>query len=135
MTSRTEEWSKEILGQPQSKANSRRIVFRKGVPPRSIKSQAALDYLYVFRAQCPALKPMFTTDVEVDMDIYYGSRRPDLDESLILDALQGRVYLNDRQVKRKNITWHLDQKNPRVFIRVRPLGGGNVRAKKVQAES
>ena len=35
----------------------------------------------------------------------YASRRPDLDESLILDLLQGHVYENDRQVKEKHIFW------------------------------
>ena len=41
------------------------------------------------------------------MLIYYSSRRPDLDESLILDLMQGVIYKNDRQVKQKNIYWGL----------------------------
>ena len=47
------------------------------------------------------------------MHIYYASRRPDLDESLILDLLQGLVYVNDRQVKERHTYWHLDPKSPR----------------------
>ena len=48
------------------------------------------------------------------MWIYYASRRPDLDESLILDLLQGLVYLNDRQVKERHVFWGLDKDKPRV---------------------
>jgi Holliday junction resolvase RusA-like endonuclease len=47
------------------------------------------------------------------MHIYYASRRPDLDESLILDLLQGLVYVNDRQVKERHTYWHLDPESPR----------------------
>jgi len=47
------------------------------------------------------------------MWIYYASRRPDLDESLILDLLQGLVYLNDRQVKERHVFWGLDPDRPR----------------------
>jgi Holliday junction resolvase RusA-like endonuclease len=50
------------------------------------------------------------------MYIHYASRRPDLDESLILDLLQGVAYVNDRQVKEKHIYWGLDKENPRAEI-------------------
>jgi len=50
------------------------------------------------------------------MKIYYKTRRPDLDESLILDLLEGFVYQNDRQVKLKHIVWGLDKENPRTEI-------------------
>jgi Holliday junction resolvase RusA-like endonuclease len=50
--------------------------------------------------------------------IHYASRRPDLDESVILDAMQGIVYKNDRQVKEKQIYWGLDPQNPRCEILV-----------------
>lgn len=48
--------------------------------------------------------------------IFYASRRPDLDESLILDLLQGLVYVNDRQVKERHTYWGLDPENPRAEI-------------------
>ena len=58
---------------------------------------------------------------QTSIKIYYSSRRPDLDESVILDAMQGRVYKNDRQVKVKHIFWGLDRGNPRAVIRVQAL--------------
>jgi Holliday junction resolvase RusA-like endonuclease len=50
--------------------------------------------------------------------IHYASRRPDLDESLLMDLLQGVAYHNDRQIKAKVITWGLDKLNPRVEVSV-----------------
>ena len=71
-----------ILGEPASKANSRRMV-RFGNMSRLIKSQKALDYSEMFKQQCRPLATLMTGDLRVIMKIYYASRRPDLDESLI----------------------------------------------------
>lgn len=114
-----------ILGEPASKANSRRLVTFKrkggGGRPALIKSQKALDYNTSFQQQCPRCSPLMDGDVAVTITIYYGSRRPDLDESVILDAMQGLVYLNDRQVKEKHIFWGLDKERPRAEIIVEQL--------------
>ena len=115
----------EILGEPASKANSRKIVIIKG-RPASIKSDKARGYAKYFEEQCQILDELFSGDVCVEMLIYYASRRPDLDESLILDLMQGKIYENDRQVKQKNIYWGLDRENPRTIIRVSPLESGDI---------
>ena len=88
---------------------------------RLIKSQKALDYSEVFRMQCPAITPLMSGDIRMHITIYYASRRPDLDESLILDLLQGLVYVNDRQVKERHTYWGLDPKNPRTEIIIEQL--------------
>ena len=108
---RQEPFTFTIMGEPASKANSRRLV-RIGGTSRLIKSKKALGYCDVFIMQCPVLDPLFTGDVCVTMTITYASRRPDLDESLILDLMQDRIYANDRQVKKKIITWALDRERP-----------------------
>lgn len=113
-------FSQTIKGEPASKSNSRQMV-RIGGVARLIKSKKALNYEKIFRQQCKVIHPLFDKDVEVEIAIYYSTRRPDLDESLILDLLQGRVYMNDRQVKRKIISWGLDRDNPRAEIKVREL--------------
>jgi len=110
----------EIQGEPASKANSRRIV-KMGGRLLSIKSQKALNYVVGFKAQCPTVKPPLEGDLAVDIDIWYASRRPDLDESLILDAMQGFIYSNDRQVKEKHIRHFLDKNRPRAKILVREI--------------
>ena len=105
-----------IYGEPASKANSRKLVMIKGrmIP---IKSQKALNYVKEFQKQIPKVSPLTEEYVKVEMMIYYASRRPDLDESLILDCMQDYVYYNDRQVKEKHIYWGLDKENPRKSIR------------------
>jgi Holliday junction resolvase RusA-like endonuclease len=108
-----------VMGEPASKSNSSRIVFH-GRKPRLIKSKKALSYVAKLKEQVKPRK-LLEGDLEVSIDIYYASRRPDLDESLILDALQGLLYKNDRQIKKKNIVWHLDRENPRAIIRVKTL--------------
>jgi len=107
-----------IFGEPASKANSRKIVSFGG-RPAIIKSAKARSYADAFRLQCAAqVKEMIDGDVSVEAVIYYSSRRPDLDESVILDCMQGIVYQNDRQVKIKHIYWSLDKENPRSIIKV-----------------
>lgn len=107
-----------VYGEPASKANSRKMVLIKG-RPALIKSSKARGYVTMFESQCPVMEVPTTDDVVVEMMIYYASRRPDLDESLILDCMQGRIYKNDRQVKQKFIYWGLDKEEPRSIIRVR----------------
>ena len=110
----------EILGEPASKANQRKLVkIHNRIVP--IKSKKALSYVNGFKKQCPQLDPIIECDVAIDIMIYYASRRPDLDERLILDCLQGLVYKNDRQVKKKTIYWGLDKENPRAIIRLTPF--------------
>lgn len=117
ITTDTQALSFVILGEPASKANSRKFVLIRG-QPRFIKSSKALSYSESFKQQVKTTH-LLAGDVAVWMTIYYASRRPDLDESLILDLLQGVAYENDRQVKEKHIYWGLDKENPRTEIVVR----------------
>jgi Holliday junction resolvase RusA-like endonuclease len=104
-----------LHGEPASKANSRRLVTIRG-QARLIKSQKALDYVAVVKATHPPLSPLLEGDLRMTADVYYASRRPDLDVSLILDALQDIVYRNDRQVREMHLYHHLDRENPRAEI-------------------
>jgi hypothetical protein len=128
-----------ILGEPASKANSRKIVtFGRGDNKRAavIKSEKARDYeKWALMQIPPAARVMLTDPVRVTMRIYYASERPDLDESVILDVLQNRykgkgdsrqliqrgVYANDRQVREKHVFHGIDRANPRTEIEIEPL--------------
>ena len=112
--------SQIIFGEPASKANSRRVVHYGGMS-RLIKSKKALSYSDVFKQQCKPLPTLMTGDLRVTLHIYYASRRPDLDESLILDLMQGLIYENDRQVKERHCYWGLDPENPRSEIIVEKI--------------
>jgi Holliday junction resolvase RusA-like endonuclease len=107
-----------IYGEPASKSNSRKIV-RFGGMSRLIKSAKALSYGDAFKQQIHTLDHLLEGDLCMTLHIYYASRRPDLDETLILDLLQGHIYANDRQVKERHCYWHLDPDNPRAEINVR----------------
>ena len=106
-----------ILGETASKANSRNLVYF-GKRPAFIKSDKARAYVKDFKRQCPKLSPLLEGDLCATLHIWYKSRRPDLDDSLILDCMQGFIYLNDRQVKERHVYWHLDKENPRSKISV-----------------
>jgi len=109
-----------IMGEPASKANARRLVKIKN-RIAFIKSKKALSYSRNFEAQCPVSDILYEEDLAVAMKIYYKSKRPDLDESLILDLLQGKAYKNDRAVKIKYIEWGLDRELPRTYIVLGPI--------------
>ena len=109
-----------ITGEPASKANSRQIVMF-GKRPAVIKSKKAREYVKAFDVQCHALPNLLDGDLAVHITIYYASRRPDLDESVVLDCLQGKIYGNDRQVKEKHIFHALDRDQPRCAIYVWPI--------------
>ena len=119
-----------IGGEPASKANSRRFVLIGG-KPRFIKSKKALDYTKNFKSQCPTRKELFEEDVFVAIKIYYATRRPDLDASLILDLLQDCTYPNDRLVKGQYLEWGLDRKNPRSLIVVTTLDNKDLAIQKL----
>lgn len=113
-----------IFGEPASKANSRKIVLF-GKRPAIIKSQKARDYVKAFQAQCKQLDELLEGDLSATITIYYATRRPDLDESVILDCMQGFIYKNDRQVKEKHIYWALDRENPRSDIEISNISEGD----------
>lgn len=105
-----------ILGEPASKANSRRWTGKL-----FIKSAKALAYSKAFKEQCPVLDPLMDGDLRVTIKIWYASRRPDLDASLIFDLMQGYIYENDRQVREQHLFWGLDKENPRAEITVEKM--------------
>ena len=102
---------------------------RYGGVSRLIKSDKARAYAQAFLSQAKPIEPLITQDVKITIFIFYASRRPDLDESLILDLLQGVFYVNDRQVKEKHIYWGLDKECPRAEIIVETMEGKKIPAR------
>jgi Holliday junction resolvase RusA-like endonuclease len=124
-----------IMGEPASKANSRKLVTIGG-RPAFIKSQKARDYERDALLQIPAAaKVMFPGLLRATIRIWYASERPDLDESVILDVLQAKtegtgkdrkilrrgVYLNDRQVREKHVFHAIDRVMPRAEIEIEQI--------------
>ena len=111
----------EIFGQTYSAKNNRMPVKFKGRLCLR-KSAPALNYERSFSLQCPNLgDDMLTGKLFTMMDIYYKTERPDLNDDLILDCMQGKIYKNDRQVRRRFLDHHIDKENPRTVILVGPI--------------
>jgi Holliday junction resolvase RusA-like endonuclease len=109
-----------ILGEAASKANSRKFAWINGRMV-SIKSDKALGFVRSASTQLRRMSPLLEGPVRVTMTMYYASQRPDLDESLVLDVLQGRAYSNDRQVREKHVYHRIDRARPRVEVMVEPM--------------
>lgn len=111
----------KIDGELCSKSNSRRLVAR-GKHPRIIKSQKALDYEYSSSLQIQKQlgnHRTFQGYIGLEVHVWYASRRPDLDISLIQDILEKNgVYKNDRQVAEIKACKYLDKHNPRVVVKI-----------------
>ena len=108
-------WAGIIAGEPASKSNSSQIV-KFGGRFAIIKSKKARAYVKDVAKQVPALAQPLQGRLVLHLKIFYATERPDLDESLIMDALQGRIYTNDRQIREKHITHAVDRENPRAVV-------------------
>jgi Holliday junction resolvase RusA-like endonuclease len=53
--------------------------------------------------------------------VWYSTQRPDLDISLVLDLLQGRIYRNDRQVREMHLHHHIDREQPRTRLHIQEI--------------
>ena len=106
-----------IRGELASKANSRRLVTIGG-KPRFIKSAKALAFEQFALMQIPLDHRIgMTGAIRMTATIYYASRRPDLDPSLLMDILQtAGVYANDRAIFEQHLYKKLDPSNPRVEL-------------------
>ena len=115
------EYEAVVEGETASKSNARQLVRigRRIVP---IKSKKALAYKDCFERLAPTIDPLIDGDVLLFCHIFYATRRPDLDESLIMDCLEGKAYKNDRQIKAKIILHGLDRAAPRTEIKIARIG-------------
>lgn len=118
-------WSGTIYGEVTGKANRRQAVPRRSRAGKPfvafIKSEKALAFEEAAIEQLPILQPLLRGRLRFTAKIFYTWQGPDLDESLVLDVLQGRIYENDRQVREKHVVHAIDKGRPRVVIRVEEI--------------
>ena len=113
-------WRGIIYGEAASKANSRKLVTIKG-RPAFIKSDKARGYAADVARQVRPIAPLLEGNLKFTATLFYASRRPDLDPSVLLDALQGRVFKNDRQIRVIHVTHAIDKRNPRAEILIESI--------------
>ena len=110
-----------VKGELLSKSNSR--IFRNfGGRPLLIKSPKAQQYieeaLWQIKSQMGNHK-MFEDPVKMDITVWYKTKRPDLDVSLIQDILEkAGVYKNDRLVHEIVARKRFDKDDPRLTVEV-----------------
>lgn len=95
---------------------------------RAVKSDAARAYQRIVGAMLSAASPVEHA-VAVTLRVYRPAKRGDLDNSIkvLLDALKGHAYLDDKQVKRIVAEQYDSKEWPRVEVQVAPLvAGGDV---------
>jgi Holliday junction resolvase RusA-like endonuclease len=92
-----------------------------GGRPAVIKSRKAREYERTAALQVPVRAALLDGPLRATIRIWYASERPDLDESIVLDVLQGRVYRNDRQVRERHVYHGIDRANPRAEVVIEPL--------------
>lgn len=120
-----------IFGTVPSKSNCYRIVTFKTKDPTKkgystlAKTKELKDYEHSFGLQCTGYRNAgIETDFKFEMDVYYPSRRADLDNSLkcVLDCLQAvGAIKNDNLCQEILVRRHIDAKNPRIEFVITPI--------------
>lgn len=79
---------------------------------------------YQLEAQAQWKNGRILDDLEVTLHFYHGDQRKrDIDNynKIVLDALAGIVYFDDKQIKSLNISKFYDKENPRVEVEIKEL--------------
>lgn len=113
-----------IIGNTPSKSNSYKVI-RMGNRCGLGKQKKLYDYEESFLNQMSAHKyEMIESEFKFVIDVYYPSRRSDLDNSLkvVLDCLQKvNAIKNDNLCYEIQAKKHLDKLNPRIEFSIIPL--------------
>jgi crossover junction endodeoxyribonuclease RusA len=87
---------------------------------RAVRTKEAEAYIAAVRQAVGPLRVLFVGPVAVTIHWYRAARMGDLDGRLkvVLDAFQGCVYENDRQIVELHAYRHEDPKAPRMELTV-----------------
>lgn len=112
-----------IYGQVPSKSNGYKIITISGHSSLA-KTKALKDYERKFYLQCPLRGEEIAEPFAIDMDVYYNSNRPDLDNAfkIVLDCLQlCKAIKNDRYCFEIHARKLVDKVNPRLELSITKL--------------
>lgn len=119
-----------IFGNIPSKSNCYRIITFKSKDPKKhshaslAKTPELKQYEKNFAIQCKVYKGLnFDIDFSIEIQVYYPSRRADLDNSLkvLLDCLQeAKAIKNDNRCMKIIAERFVDVNNPRVEFVIKP---------------
>ena len=109
-----------IYGQVPSKSNGYKIITISGHSSLA-KTKALKDYERKFYLQCQLRGEEIAEPFAIDMDVYYNSNRPDLDNAfkIVLDCLQlCKAIKNDRYCYEIHARKLVDKVNPRIELSI-----------------
>lgn len=112
-----------IYGQVPSKSNGYKIISICGHSSLG-KTKALKDYERQFYLQCPLRGKQIDQPFGLEMDVYFSSNRPDLDNAfkIVLDCLQQcKAIKNDRYCYEINARKLVDKANPRIEFKLNLL--------------
>ena len=112
-----------IYGQVPSKSNGYKIITISGHSSLA-KTKALKDYERKCYLQCPLRGEEIAEPFAIDMDVYYNSNRPDLDNAfkIVLDCLQlCKAIKNDRYCFEIHARKLVDKVNPRLELSITKL--------------
>ena len=115
------EYPKQVIyGQPPSKSNAYRIITIHGHGSLA-KTAATKKYEESFFMQCSLRNANIDKRFMLDMDVYFASDRPDLDNALkvVEDCLQQcKAIKNDRLCAEIHARKFIDKENPRIEFKI-----------------
>jgi len=88
---------------------------------RMVLSVEALQYKQYVLLLCHTLTiPMLRGEVKITLDFYRPQKSGDLDNriKIVLDALQGQAYADDKQIVEIHAKRYDDKADPRVEVRI-----------------
>lgn len=112
-----------IYGSVISKSNTYRIITIKGHGALG-KTPALKKYEESFFMQCAIRDKLVDKRFRLDIDVYYSSDRPDLDNALkvVLDCLQScKAIKNDRLCAEIHARKLIDKDRPRIEFEITEL--------------
>lgn len=113
----------KITGLPPSKSNAYKIITIAGHASLG-KTRATKNYEQSFYMQCPLRGKLIDHRFRLDIDVYFASDRPDLDNALkvVLDCLQQcKVIKNDRLCAEIHARKLIDKLDPRIEFEITEL--------------
>ena len=124
------EYKATVKGNAPSKSNCYFIITKKGANGKYhgslAKSSSLTKYEESFIWQAGHLRDLMINEpFDFDIDVYYPSKRSDLDNSLkaVLDSLQRiKCIKNDNNCAKIVARKFIDKENPRVEITIKTIG-------------
>ena len=115
-----------LLGEPKSTQSIYKYTCRGSFGSLYMtKDGKAIKEDYSWQAKRQWKKPMITGQVELKIDLFFGTKRKcdwDNFHKLSMDSLSGIIWEDDSQIQEASVRKHYCKNNPRIEINVNELG-------------